>query len=319
MSWKKGNRLPMISEAQAEGRTREIYAEIREALGLPHVNVVFQVYGGYPEFLAAFWKMFKPIAQSGQFFELGERLRAFAYTDMHNYFLVPDLCRQMTALNFSEGAREELTEVTDLFLYTDPLILLMTVTLIQALEGPVGKAMEATPAEHPVFTRRPVMVDEDGAPIHTKKIYEDIRHATDMPLVSSEFRAFARWPDFLQSLWETTKGMIDSPVHQQAVNEIRETAWALARELPGPVELSTATLQEAGVEEEEISSIVRMTEMFVRGLSRMTLNVAVAKIGLEGGNRIKSDAMPPEKVQETVVAPAVDAQQPSVKMPTQAA
>jgi hypothetical protein len=314
MAWKKGNRLPMVSEAEAQGRTREIYAEIRESFGLPHVNVIFQVYGGYPEFLAAFWQMFKPIATSGQFFVLGERLRAFAYTCMHNYFEVPDLCRQMTSINFSEGAREELTEVADLFLYSDPLMLLTTVMLIQALEGPVGTPQDATPAEHPVFTRRPVMVDEDGAQAFTRKIYEEMKHTTDLPLVSSEFRAFARWPDFLQALWETTKGMIDSPVHQQALNEVRETAWALARELPGPVELSTATLQEAGVEEEEISSIVRITETFVRGLSRMTLNVAVAKIGLEGGN-MKSSVE-----QEQVVARTPEAQQqPAVKRPTQAA
>jgi hypothetical protein len=317
MTWKKGNRLPLLSEAEAGGRTREIYAEIREALGLPHVNVVFQVYGGYPEFLAAFWQMFKPIATSSKFFVLGERLRAFAYTCMHNYFEVPDLCKEMTAINFSEGAREELTEVADLFLYSDPLMLLTTVTLIQALEGPVGTAQEVTPPEHPVFTRRPVMVDEDGAPAFTKKIYEEMKHTTDLPLVNSEFRAFARWPDFLKTLWETTKGMIDSPVHQQALNEVRETAWGLARELPGPVELSSATLQEAGVEEEEISSIVRITETFVRGLSRMTLNVAVAKIGLEGGNRIS--AAPLSEKPKEQVARSDKESQPSISSPPQAA
>ena len=68
------------------------------------------------------------------------------------------------------------------------------------------------------------------------------------------------------------------------------------------------------MEEEEISSIVRITETFVRGLSRMTLNVAVAKIGLEGGNR--KSAVP----QQQVVAPTPEAQQaPSVKRPIQAA
>jgi hypothetical protein len=66
------------------------------------------------------------------------------------------------------------------------------------------------------------------------------------------------------------------------------------------VELSAATLQEAGVEEEEISSIVRITEMFARGLSRMTLNVSVAKIGLEGGNRSSAAPPAPEKPKEQV-------------------
>jgi hypothetical protein len=318
MTWKKGNRLPMVSEEHADGRTREIYGEIREALGLPHVNILFQAYGGYPEFLAAFWQIFKPIVTSGQFFELGERLRAYAYTCMHNYFEVPDLCREMTAMNFSEGAREELTEVTDMFLYSNPLLLLMTVTLIQALEGPVGSAVELTQAEHPVFTRRPVLVDEEAAPVPIKKIYEEMKHATEMPVVNSDFRAFARWPDFLKALWDTTKVLIESPVYQQGLNGLRETAWGLARELPGPVELSAATLQEAGVEEEEISSIVRITEVFVRGLSRMTLNVAVAKIGLEGGNRKSAAAQPSEAPKEQVTKSDKE-RQPGVSSPPQAA
>jgi hypothetical protein len=278
----------MVTEAQAQGRTREIYAEIRQALGLAHVNVIFQVYGGYPEFLEAFWRVFKPIMESGSFFELGERLRADCYTRMHNYFEVPDLCRDMTAMNFSEGARAELSEVVDMFLYSDPLMLLTAVTLIQALEGPIGTVTESKRADHPVFVNRPVLVDEDAAPPMIKKIYEDMKRSTEMPIVNSDFRAFARWPDFLRALWDTLKVTTESPVYHQALNGIRETAWGLAREVPGPVELSVSTLEEAGVEEEEISSLVRINEVFVQGLSRMTLNVAVAKIGLEGGNKAHS-------------------------------
>lgn len=275
----------MVTEAQALGRTREIYEEVREELGLPHVSVIFQVYGGYPEFLDAFWQVFKPTISSAQFFALGERLRADAYTRMHNYFEVPDLCQNMTSLNFSEGARAELTDVVDLFLYANPLVLLISSTLLQSLEGPVGVATAPRVSDHPVFTTRPVLVDEEIAPAAIRKIFDEMKHVTDMPVVNSDFRAFARWPDFLRVLWETLKVTIVSPVYHQALNGIRETAWALAREVPGPVELSVATLQEAGVEEEEISSIVRITELFVQGMSRMTLNVAVAKIGLEGGNR----------------------------------
>ena len=305
----------MISEAQAQGRTREIYAEIRESLGLPHVNALFQVYGGYPEFLDAFWRTFKPVVNSGQFFELAERIRAYGYTCMHNYFEVPDLCKEMTSLNFSEGAREELTEVADLFLYADPLVLLISVTLIQALEGPVGTVMPPKASEHPVFTRRAVLVDEEGAPAAVKKIFEEMKHATDMPVVNSDFRALARWPDFLRALWDTLKVKCESPIHEQALNGIRETAWGLVRELPGPIELSAATLEDAGVEEEEINSIVRITELFVRGLSKMTLNVAIAKIGLEGGNKAKVAETHSEQAQPTGKANRDE----TTKRPTQAA
>jgi len=50
------------------------------------------------------------------------------------------------------------------------------------------------------------------------------------------------------------------------------------------LELSVDQLLEAGMKEEDISSVARILDLFVRNLSGMVINVAIAKIALEGGN-----------------------------------
>jgi hypothetical protein len=212
---------------------------------------------------------------------------------MHNYFEIPDLCARMTSMNFSEGARQELTYVIDLIQYNDPILLLMVVAQMQALEGPVGSPdtsrTAATPAK---FDLRPVLVDEEAAPSNIKKIFEDMKHTFNMPVVITDYRALARWPDFLQAFWGALKPVSESPLYHQCLNGVRESSWNIARELPGPFELTVSTLEDAGVEEDDISSIVRLTDIFSRSLTSTVLNMAMAKIGLEGGNRATREAHP---------------------------
>jgi hypothetical protein len=293
MSWKRGNRLPVLPEAQAGDRVRQIYQELKESLGLPYVNVVFQVYAGFPKFIDLQWEMLRPVIKTQVFFDLAERIRADAYTRMHNYFEIPDLCDRMTGMNFSEGARQELTYTLDLIQYNDPLLLLMVVAQMQALEGPVGSPdTPRTAASPPKFDLRPVLVDEETAPSNIKKIFEDMKHTFNMPVVITDYRALARWPDFLQSFWGTLKPISESPLYHQCANGLREGSWNIARELPGPFELTVSTLEDAGVEEGDISSIVRLTDIFSRSLTSTVLNMAMAKIGLEGGNRGARKAQP---------------------------
>lgn len=293
MSWKKGNRLPVVTEAQAEGRTREIYDELKQALGVPHVNVIHQVYGGFPKFLDLHWRSFKPAVETARFFELADRLRADAYTRMHNYFEIPDLCAKTSSVQFSEGAQQELTRAVDLFTYYNPLLLLLVAGQLQAFEGPIGDPQAARePSSPPAFDGAPILVNEEVTPQPIKKLYEEIKRTFGLPLVSTDYRAMARWPDFLRAYWELLKEISDSPLYQQCQNGIRETAWALTRELPGPIDMAVSGLEEMEIDEADISSIVRISDLFVHGFSSQTLNISMAKIALEGGNLARRSEPP---------------------------
>ncbi len=285
MPWKKGNKVQLVREQDASPGIAAIYNEIKQAFGLRYVSAVHQAYAGFPHFLDLHWDRLRPAIQSRKFFELADRLRADAYTRAHNYFEIPDLCARMQALSFSPGAKEELSETVEQFFYADPAVLLVTAAQQQAFEGPAGIATDSSlPVFHPQFERKPILVSDESASPEISKIFEEMKRDYGIPTVISDFRALARWPDFLRSYWTLLHPLLSSPLYQECQYGIRETAWSLAKELPGPFELTVAQMTEAGMTEDDIASVVRLTQAFTRGFSGMTLNIAIAKIGVEGGN-----------------------------------
>jgi hypothetical protein len=77
---------------------------------------------------------------------------------------------------------------------------------------------------------------------------------------------------------------------------VRKTAWGLVQELPYPVELTVSQLRDADIGDDDVAALVRITETFVNILSGLVLNIALAKIGLEGGNLGRPQAPPIEAV-----------------------
>lgn len=305
--WRKGNKLKLVSESQAPEPIQQIYREIKQVLGVPYVSTVFQTYAAYPGFLPLHWRAMRPIISSGEFFALAERQRADAYTRVFNYFDVPDLCEQLTESLLSSDARQELSSVVDMFHYADPMILLIVAAQLQSFEAPVGRRGVASShsAEYPVFHRAPVLVSDDVAPPHTRQIFEELRRNAGMPFLNLDYRAIACWPDFLGAYADLLKRVVESPVYEGCHHSVRETAFALTREFPQPVDLSLVHLSEAGVRDEDIASIVRITELFVDSFSVLLVNTSLAKIALEGGTRPK--AYPPSKPAQPE-APAKPAQ-----------
>lgn len=284
MPWRRGNKLKFVRGKDAQGRTAEIYEDIKSTLGVPLVNVMYQAWAAYPAFLDLHWRAVKPALESQQFYRLGDRLRADAYTRTHNYFSIPDLCHQVEDLRFSTGAREELAEAVELFHYSDALLMLIVCAQLQAFDTHSTRPWEAAaPALRPVFERRPVLIEEEMAPGPVKKIYEDIKRTNGCPFINTEYRALARWPDFLSAYWQLLKPMMQAPMYAECRYAMRETAWSLAREVRFASDVSVSQLSDAGMEDEDVAALVRITEMFVKNFSGLLLNIAAAKIGMEGG------------------------------------
>ncbi|HKD14412.1 MAG TPA: halocarboxylic acid dehydrogenase DehI family protein, partial [Candidatus Angelobacter sp.] len=67
MNWKR-HKLRLVTEKEARGRTKEIFEEIKQAMGVPHVNIIFQALASFPEFFNHFWKTAKPLLHTQEFF-----------------------------------------------------------------------------------------------------------------------------------------------------------------------------------------------------------------------------------------------------------
>ena len=147
-----------------------------------------------------------------------------------------------------------------------------------------------------MYTRVPQCVEESYAAPFPRPIYDELRNAMEPSLIACGYHALAQWPGFFTNYWTLLQAAIASPMYEGIRNGIRGTAWMLAREMPHPIDLSTARLAEAGLSHDDLASIARLTEVFVEGLSSSVLSTALAHIALEGGNR--RPRMAPAAVEE---------------------
>jgi hypothetical protein len=281
----KRGKLLLVREKEADGRTREIFAEIKQSLGIPFVPVLYQALATYPEFLEQHWRVFSPVAATHQLFHLGDRLRGEAYTRMHNYFQISDLCEPLTEMSFSEGAKHQLGDVIDLFNYTNPLLLVIVSAQLLAFEQPLGADVngEDTRADHPWFHERPTLVEESVASPPVKKIYEEMKRALNLPVVNTDYRAFGRWPDFLREYWKALRPIVQAPSYREQQRGLCESSEAMVRELRTKLDFTPERVDELGLPERQVESALRVFETFQNLLSGLMLNVSAAKIGFEGG------------------------------------
>jgi hypothetical protein len=110
--------------------------------------------------------------------------------------------------------------------------------------------------------------------------------------VNTDYQAFARWPDFLHFYWNALKPVVLSPLYGENRHAMRESALSLASELPEAPQLSVEQMQEGGLTDEDIGAAIHITEEFLDVLSGLVLNIAFAKIALEGGNQVKAQNWP---------------------------
>ena len=281
MTWKRA-RPYLLTEKEASGRIGEIFDEIKQALGVPYVNMLFEALASYPAFFVLFWATAKPALHTQEFFIYSERLGAEAYTRMHNYFAVPPLRSNAAAANHSTEAQAELQETVELYHYNYSVLLLLVAALVYAFEHPGTRIREGTPvAIDSRYLKQPILVEEDEAPLATRRIYDDIKRTLRTPFLNTCYMNFGRWPDFLGVFWESLKPLLRTPLYEHNRLALRDSALALASSLPKPLQLSNSQMEEAGVSAHDIDSVIQLSESFLNLTSKQALNISFAKIGLE--------------------------------------
>jgi hypothetical protein len=272
--------MHVIPESEANASIGEVYNDIKSSLSLPQVPLFFQMCGDSGPFLPQFWEAARPVARTCAFMAAAQRLRADAYTRMHNYFEIP-----AASDSFGLAASAELAGTLELLLYQGGALLLLLSLATEALDNPIGQPFvsreEGSP---PRFGLAPMLVEEEGAAPETRKILDEVRRHYGLGVVPMEFRALAVWPAFLSQHWQLWKQLIHSPILAACEHQLLLHSIELAHALPGPVELSSASLRQSGLNEEEFSSIVRFTNNWNRASAMLLLQIAAAKISAEGGS-----------------------------------
>lgn len=281
----KRSKLMLVREREAQGRIREIFDEVKQALGVPGVPLLYQAYASYPEFLDLHWRAFKPLLSTGHFFALADRLRGEAYTRAHNYFQIGDLCEPLDHMSFSPGAKHQLEGVIELFNYKDPPVLLIASTQLLAFDQAIakGEPPSGSPVQHPRFDERPVLIEEQVASPTVKRIYDEIKRLLALPALNGDYKAFARWPDFLCEYWKALRPIVQSPAYREQQRGLAESSESMVKELELSIDFGFDALEQAGLNARQIESVVRTTRTLQAVFAGLVLNVAAAKVGFEGG------------------------------------
>lgn len=282
MRWKRGQRLKLVSETDAPSPARAILREVRDSLGVPVAPMLYQAYAAFPQFLELHWQAFRPAMQSRQFFLLGSRLAAESYTRAHNYFEIRGLPRP--AANGQATALLPVTQVLDYYQYLDPLLLLIAAAQMQAFEGPVGQpAHDAEPAGHPEFRVAPSLLGDELASPDLQRSWNERKRQCELAFIPDEHRALANFPSFYAHYWTALKALLQSPVYADCQYRLADSALDMASELPARVETELAQLLDAGLTDEQATSLTRINQAFVEALTGLVLDITVARIGCEGG------------------------------------
>jgi hypothetical protein len=286
MSWKR-SKLHLLKEQEVQGRTREIFEEIKQALGVPFVNTMFQALASFPEFFELLWRTAKPALYTQEFFVFSERLGAEAYTRMHNYFSIPALRGKAASMNFAPEVQADLQEAAELYHYNYSVLLLLSAALAYAFEHPEARARDGTPvAIDSRYLKKPIVVEEEVAPPPTRRIYDDIKRTLRVPFLNTCYLNFGRWPDFLSAFWESLKPLLRTPLYEHNRLALRDSALSLASWLPKPLHLASSQMEDSGVPASDIEAIVELSQSFLNLISKQTLNIAFAKVTLEDRMRL---------------------------------
>ncbi len=246
----------------------------------------------WPRFLPAVWKALKPAVDTGDYFQAAERLQADAYTRMFNYFYIPDL--RARAEEDSPAKSRELSDLVELFQVRAALFLLFFALEARAMGGPVGCPRSPAPAPvRPLFPK--VQWQDPSLERDLNPHSEGMRAALQSSFLNPEYQALCRWPAFFDAYSSCLQPVLESPLYTDWQLSTRSLAWHLAQELPVAVELSSQHLSRAGLKQQDLSAVAEMIDLFLKNLSGLLLNMAVARIGLEKGSRPSAAPAPREK------------------------
>ncbi len=269
-------RLKPVPEKEATGEIARIYQETRDALGIPWTAAIFQGYATYPALLRLAWDELQPNVVTGAFRGDSRVLRGHAAQAMERIYRPGYEVKEVRAWGADP---EQIRELLDTFNYGNPKLLLCATAIARGLEGrPGGATGELAPApvppEEAAIRRRNIeMVDAQSPPADVASAFEDIKRTLNLPLVNSDYRALARWPEYLRRAWQDLKPVIGSGEYRRERDLLAHQADAAVDRFGSPVILSGGTLAREGVPEGELDNVVQIARLFYRLLPGLILNV----------------------------------------------
>lgn len=196
-----GDPVPSIPEADATGEVAALYADIRQTLGVPLVNLIWRNLATIPGALNWAWTSLKPVYEDGS-------IQAEAYALRVGQTL-PDVSKlDPSALADAGLTAADLTTIStilDSYDRSNPLNLVAIGALLVMLQGGTGDSIDAGPAEivtePPVDGALPKLLSLDEMSADTADLVQAVNRLGargKAHIMVSMPRHLAHWPAYLE-------------------------------------------------------------------------------------------------------------------------
>ena len=262
-----GDPVPSVTEADATGEIAALYADIRQTLGVPLVNLIWRNLATIPGALDWAWSTLKPVYEDGS-------IQAEAYALRVGQSLPDVSSLDPSTLSDAGLSATDLTTIEtilDSYERSNPLNLVAIGALLVLLQSESDDAPTATPAERvaetPVTGGLPTLLSLDEMEAETAELARALNALGargQTHIMVSMPRHLAHWPAFLE-LYRSTIAPLDGDGRRAAsidavIADGRSRGARLASRLSaGPVpsgEARAATV--ATLEEFYENAIARM-------------------------------------------------------------
>ena len=279
---KAGERIVLVDETQADRPTIEAYELITRKLRVPRVPLLFRALAGEKALLPC-WKALRPAVRLRAFEEGADELRARAARAAVEMGC-PLIETQLEWAGYDVDEIDEIRAQVNIFHYQNAKLLLVAAVLCEALNGEVGGGKETPRATQRVPRGVPhemgivelVPEDANGS---LARVFKSIRAHFGLGVVADDFRAFGRWPKYLNIAWDDARKRDADARAREALDDLWMQAESAAASLPVRVSIGSEELSAAGAEPGRVRALV---ERFRRAMPGLTLDVARFKVQLDG-------------------------------------
>jgi len=225
---RSGDPVPAITEEAASGDVAQLYADIRDTLGVPLVNLIWRNLATMPGALAWAWSSVKPLYISGHI----QNEAAALIEDQK----LPALPRfpvvSLRAVGVDAEAEGVICGILASYDRSNPLNLIASSTLLAILRNKPADAnahLAADRRQQAIDVTLPPLVNLHEAPDDTAELVRAVNRlgarGRDHILVSMP-RHLAHWPGFLALYWTAIAPLDRNGELHRCIDFVRENANA---------------------------------------------------------------------------------------------
>ncbi|HZO89048.1 MAG TPA: halocarboxylic acid dehydrogenase DehI family protein [Chthonomonadaceae bacterium] len=280
-----------VGRKTAPAQVKALLDDIQDTMAIPWPPTNWLAYGLYPDVMQLFWERLRPAVATEEFLNDALSITEHAYREASRWYR-PNFNPVLT-----DEERARIQWELDAFEFGNPQLLIQQAALSRILRWEAaGQSGPAHPRLLPQRYRQPEMhlIEERQASDMILQLYEDIRRTLDVPVISADYEALAKWPQFLQPAWDDIKPCLNRPEYRSLQEEIARMGQEAEARLRPQVEIHEQEIRAALGDPAEFDTLEYMVSEFTRMMPGLIVTDALLRIGAAGGQPIS--APPPEGV-----------------------